>query len=110
MALDIYVWLAQRLHRVSATKPQIITWKALEDQFGGTYANPRKFRQNFRERLQLVLKFYQDAKIEETWHGVYPKLPGKTDFVKEVEPGVWVVNGLSGAGMTMSFGLASELV
>ncbi|MFN0036720.1 MAG: TIGR03364 family FAD-dependent oxidoreductase [Saprospiraceae bacterium] len=53
---------------------------------------------------------FPDAAIAETWHGVYPKLPGKTDFVMEVEPGVWIVNGLSGAGMTMSFGLAGEVV
>lgn len=53
---------------------------------------------------------FPDEAIAETWHGVYPKLPGKTDFVLEVEPGVWIVNGLSGAGMTMSFGLAEELV
>ncbi|MFN0216850.1 MAG: TIGR03364 family FAD-dependent oxidoreductase [Saprospiraceae bacterium] len=53
---------------------------------------------------------FPDFAIAETWHGVYPKLPGKTDFVQEVEKGVWIVNGLSGAGMTMSFGLASELV
>jgi hypothetical protein len=70
MALDIYVWLAQRLHRVSPGKPQVITWKALGDQFGGTYSNPRKFRQNFKERLHLVLKFYHDAKIEETERGL----------------------------------------
>jgi hypothetical protein len=70
MALDIYVWLAQRLHRVSVSKPQAISWKALEDQFGGTYSSPRKFRQNFRERLKLVMKFYQDAKIEETDRGL----------------------------------------
>lgn len=70
MALDIYVWLAQRLHRVSVTKPQVITWKALEEQFGGVYSSPRKFRQNFRERLQLVLKFYHDAKLEETDRGL----------------------------------------
>ena len=65
---------------------------------------------------QLILSYlktfahFPDAAIAETWHGVYPKLPGRTDFVQEVEPGVWIVNGLSGAGMTMSFGLASELV
>lgn len=53
---------------------------------------------------------FPDAAIAETWHGIYPKLPGKTDFVLEVEPEVWIVNGLSGAGMTMSFGLASELI
>ena len=53
---------------------------------------------------------FPDRAIAETWHGVYPKLPGRTDFVVEAEPGVWIVNGLSGAGMTMSFGLAQEVV
>jgi FAD dependent oxidoreductase TIGR03364 len=53
---------------------------------------------------------FPNAAIAETWHGVYPKLPGRTDFVMEVEPDIWIVNGLSGAGMTMSFGLAKELV
>lgn len=52
---------------------------------------------------------FPDAVIAETWHGVYPKIPGKTELVLEVEPGVWIVNGLSGAGMTMSFGLAEEM-
>lgn len=70
MALDVYVWLAQRLHRVNATKPQVVSWKALEEQFGGNYSNPRKFRQVLRERLQLVLKFYQDARIEDTERGL----------------------------------------
>lgn len=50
------------------------------------------------------------AAIAEKWHGVYPKISGKTEFVLEVEPNVWIVNGLSGAGMTMSFGLAQEVV
>jgi FAD dependent oxidoreductase TIGR03364 len=53
---------------------------------------------------------FPDATVDETWHGVYPKLPGQSAFVVEAEPGVWIVNGLSGAGMTMSFGLAQELV
>jgi D-hydroxyproline dehydrogenase subunit beta len=53
---------------------------------------------------------FPDAAVAETWHGVYPKLPSQTDFVMEAEPSVWIVNGLSGAGMTMSFGLAAELV
>lgn len=47
--------------------------------------------------------------IKEYWHGVYPKLSGATEFVREIKPGIWVVNGLSGAGMTMSFGLAEEV-
>ena len=48
--------------------------------------------------------------IAERWNGVYAKLKGKTEFIAEPENGVTVVNGLGGAGMTMSFGLAEEVV
>ena len=48
--------------------------------------------------------------IAERWNGVYPKLKGQTEFIAEPEKGVTVVNGLGGAGMTMSFGLAEEVV
>lgn len=72
-ALDIYVWLAQRLHRVRKDKPQAISWAALQDQFGSGYSNPRKFRQNFRQRLELVMKFYRDAQIEDMRTGVLLK-------------------------------------
>ncbi|MEL6321711.1 MAG: TIGR03364 family FAD-dependent oxidoreductase [Cyanobacteria bacterium J06626_14] len=48
--------------------------------------------------------------IETYWNGVYAKLPGKTELIAVPEPGVTVVNALSGAGMTLSFGLAEEVV
>jgi FAD dependent oxidoreductase TIGR03364 len=48
--------------------------------------------------------------IAETWHGVYAKLPGKTEFISHPESDVTVVNALSGAGMTLSFGLAEEII
>ena len=49
--------------------------------------------------------------IAEIWHGVYAKLPGKTEFIiAHPESGVTVVNALSGAGMTLSFGLAEEVI
>ena len=48
--------------------------------------------------------------IVERWHGIYPKLPGKTEFITKPEKGVTIVNGLGGAGMTFSFGLAAEIV
>lgn len=53
---------------------------------------------------------FPNAAIAKSWHGVYPKLPGRADFVVEAEPGIRTVNGLNGAGMTMSFGLAEEVV
>ncbi len=59
--------------------------------------------------LKTFAHFPNEA-IAETWHAVYSKIAGRTEFVKEVEPDVWIVNGLNGAGMTMSFGLAKELV
>ncbi len=52
----------------------------------------------------------QDLEIAQTWNGTYAKLKGKTEFVSSPEPGVHIINGLSGAGMTLSFGLAEEVV
>src|SRR5579864_414262 len=34
MALDIYAWLAQRLHRVPSGKPQFVAWSLIHEQFG----------------------------------------------------------------------------
>ncbi|MER5393257.1 TIGR03364 family FAD-dependent oxidoreductase [Saccharopolyspora sp. NPDC002686] len=49
--------------------------------------------------------------ITERWHGVYPSLPdGRTELIAHPEPDVTVVNGLGGAGMTLSFGLAEEVL
>lgn len=48
--------------------------------------------------------------IAETWHGVYAKIPGQTEFITHPQKGVTIVNDLSGAGMTLSFGLAEEII
>lgn len=64
MALDVYCWLAQRLHRVEAGKPAFIPWTALQTQFGWHYTRIRKFREVFRQTLDLVCSQYRGAKVE----------------------------------------------
>jgi len=64
LALDVYVWLAQRLHRIPEGKPQTITWSALKAQFGVGYAELRIFRRRFKETLRTVLTVYPKARIE----------------------------------------------
>lgn len=51
-----------------------------------------------------------DHVISSTWNGFYPKLKnGTTELVVSPVEGVTIVNGLGGAGMTLSFGLAEEI-
>lgn len=48
--------------------------------------------------------------IAETWHGIYPLVKGKREVILHPEPHVTIVNGLGGSGMTLSFGLAEEIL
>ena len=51
------------------------------------------------------------VRVMQTWHGVYAKLTdGGTELVREPSPGVTIVTGVGGLGMTLSFGLAEELI
>lgn len=67
LALDIYSWLAQRLHRIPTEKPQTVSWIALHAQFGLGYNPDRldKFRQKFRVALKEVLMVYRAARVED---------------------------------------------
>lgn len=67
LALDIYAWLAQRLHRIPESKPAFVSWAALHGQFGQGYnpARMNKFRQVFKVALKQVLALYQSAHITE---------------------------------------------
>ncbi|MBI2282621.1 MAG: TIGR03364 family FAD-dependent oxidoreductase [Bacteroidetes bacterium] len=51
----------------------------------------------------------EDWKLVQSWNGIYPKMTnGQTEVLLNPEPGVYILNGLGGAGMTLSFGLAEE--
>ena len=64
MALDIYTWLAQRLHRILEGKPQFIPWTALKEQFGHGYNRMDNFKRVFRVAMKQVLIQYTTANIE----------------------------------------------
>jgi len=64
MALDVYCWLAQRLHRVNPSRPQFLVWTSLREQFGHGYKEIRKFRRDFLNILNLVKAQYPAAKFE----------------------------------------------
>jgi hypothetical protein len=63
MALDAYVWLAQRLHRVPVGRPQRITWPAMYEQFGQGFARLRDFRRQFLQTLHQVQAAYPTARL-----------------------------------------------
>ncbi len=65
MGLDIYTWLAQRLHRINPSKGQFVSWQNLKDQFGSGYGSMRKFKQVFRHTLAIVHGQYLRAKFKE---------------------------------------------
>jgi hypothetical protein len=69
-ALDVYTWLAQRLHRIPANRPQFITWVALYDQFGQGFARLRDFRRQFLKSLRQVKSVYPEARMEANEKGL----------------------------------------
>jgi hypothetical protein len=62
MALDLYCWLAYRLHVLTAPRP--ITWKALMGQFGAAYKEQFHFKPRFLENLHLALAVYRHANVD----------------------------------------------
>jgi FAD dependent oxidoreductase TIGR03364 len=53
----------------------------------------------------------EDWSLVQTWNGVYPKMTNNTtDLFLKVEPGVYLLNGIGGNGMTLSFGFAEDAI
>jgi hypothetical protein len=61
MAIDLYIWLAYRLHILN--QPTSITWPALHGQFGAGYKNVFQFKPRFLEAMKAALAVYPDARV-----------------------------------------------
>jgi hypothetical protein len=68
LALDVYVWLAYRLH--SLTRPTPVTWTALHGQFGAGFKAIRQLKPTFRDALTLALAVYPEARVDLEGNGL----------------------------------------
>jgi hypothetical protein len=62
LAIDLYIWLAYRLHVLSG--PIEITWASLHRQFGESYKEPRNFKRDVIQPLKLALAVYPQAVVK----------------------------------------------
>jgi hypothetical protein len=62
LAIDVYIWLAYRLH--SLTKSTSITWTAVHAQFGAGFRLVRQIKPTFTEALNLALAVYPEACVD----------------------------------------------
>lgn len=68
MALDVYCWLAYRLHSLSVERP--ISWAALAGQFGAGIKLRKHFKAAFTESLSLAMAVYREADVDVTENGL----------------------------------------
>jgi Plasmid encoded RepA protein len=75
MALDVYAWLAYRLHVL--VKPTPVSWKSLKQQFGAGFTRIDNFKVTFTSNLRLSLAVYREARVEDYSHGLvlHPSRP-----------------------------------
>jgi hypothetical protein len=72
LTLDIYAWLAHRLHRIEG-RGVTLHWKSLREQFAQEYKgkDPDKdFKKEFLPALKKVLAVYPQAKVKPVTGGV----------------------------------------
>ena len=75
MSLDLYVWLAWRLHTIA--KPTPISWTAIHAQFGAGFDKLFHFKPRFIEALAAAVAAYPEARVEMGEKGItlHPSRP-----------------------------------
>lgn len=72
LALDVYTWLAHRLHRIEG-RPVILYWMNLREQFGQEYLGKnadKDFKTSFKVALRAVLAVYPQAHVKRVTGGL----------------------------------------
>jgi len=72
LALDVYAWLAHRLHRIEG-RPVIIHWTSIREQFAQEYVGKnadKDFKKSFLPALRVVLSQYPEAKVRQVTGGL----------------------------------------
>ena len=84
MALDLYAWLAYRLHSIPNPRP--ISWKALSALFGQGYGRLDNFKARFVPNLKLALAVYPAAKVDIEDKGLvlHPSRPPVASKIKSI--------------------------
>lgn len=90
MALDVYIWLAYKLHALEKRTP--IRWASLYAQFGGGFAAVKNFRPTFIDALTAATAAYPDAKVQVEDEGLVlfpsaPPIPYRTSHPKRLAAG-----------------------
>jgi len=62
LAIDVYIWLAYRLHSLSKSTP--VSWTAIHGQFGAGFRLIRQIKPTFVDALTLALAVYPEARVD----------------------------------------------
>jgi hypothetical protein len=75
MVIDVYIWLAYRLHALK--RDTEVGWPALHGQFGVGYGRLRAFRAQFLEALGIATAAYPEARVSMGDRGIvlHPSRP-----------------------------------
>ena len=75
MAIDVYIWLAYRLHSLTKTTP--VSWPAIHAQFGAGFKAIRQMKPVFVDALSLALAVYPEARVDIVTGGLalHPSMP-----------------------------------
>jgi hypothetical protein len=68
LAIDVYLWLAYRLHALKTETP--VGWDRLWRQFGSRVGKLKNFKSQFEAPLHLALSAYSSAKVRVSERGL----------------------------------------